>query len=204
MKKTLLLLTLFVSMACLAQNTSSKSKPIARFGIKGGVNVADVKNELYPGHKSKLDFHGGLLAHIHLNSHLALQPEVLYSRQGFKQQQSSNRELEMKLDYINIPLLIQYMYNGFRVETGPQIGFLVNAKGDFTTGEVSEIKNNLNQVDFSWDFGTSYLSAVGLGIFARYNLGINNINKNIRVTGIANNEMNNRVWQFGLFYQFRQ
>ena len=191
-------------MYCFGQNTNRRSTPVAQFGIKGGLNIADVKSDLYPNHESKLDFNAGLLAHIHLNNHLALQPEIVYSRQGSKEQQSSNRELEMKLDYITIPLLVQYMYNGFRLETGPQIGFLVNAKDDFSTGEVSNVKNYLKQTDFSWDFGASYLSAMGLGVFARYDLGISNINKKITVQGIQNDEINNRVWQFGLFYQFRQ
>jgi hypothetical protein len=203
MKKTLLTLALLVSIGCWAQNTKSKSKPFAQFGIKGGMNLADVKTDLYPNHDFKLDFHAGLLAHIHLNTHLALQPEVVYSRQGFKQQQTSNREIDMKMAYVNIPVLVQYMYRGFRLETGPQIGFLVNAKAKANTGEeYNNMKDYLKSTDFSWAVGASYLSALGAGIFARYNFGISNINKNIRVTGIQNNEMNNRVWQFGLLYQF--
>lgn len=204
MKRTLFALALLCTIYCFGQNTNTKSKPIAQFGIKGGLNIADVKSNLYPNHESKLDFNAGLLAHVHLNAHLAFQPEIVFSRQGFKQQESSNRELEMKLDYINIPLLVQYMYNGFRLETGPHIGFLVNAKGEMSTGEVYKMKDNLKQTDFSWDFGASYLSTMGLGIFARYDLGISNINKNLNIQGTQNNEMNNRVWQFGLFYQFRQ
>lgn len=204
MKKTLLALALSVSIGCWAQNTNTKSKPFAQFGIKGGVNLADVKTDLYPNHDFKLDFNAGLLAHIHLSSHLAVQPEVIYSRQGFKQQQSSNRDIDVKLDYVNIPVLVQYMYRGFRLETGPQIGFLVNAKAEANTGEEYKLKSNLKQTDFSWDIGASYLSALGLGVFARYDFGISNINKNIVTAGIQNDEMNNRVWQFGLFYQFPQ
>jgi hypothetical protein len=204
MKKTLLALALFISIGCLAQNATTKAKPFPQFGIKGGVNLADVKTDLYPNHDFKLDFNAGLLAHIHLNPHLALQPEVVYSRQGFKQQQTSNRKIDMKLDYINIPLLVQYMYRGFRLETGPQVGFLLNGKAKASSGEENKMKDYLKQTDFSWDIGASYLSALGLGVFGRYDLGISNINKNIAVAGIQNNEMNNRVWQFGLFYQFRQ
>jgi hypothetical protein len=204
MKKTPLALALFISIGCLAQNATTKAKPFPQFGIKGGVNLADVKTDLYPNHDFKLDFNAGLFAHIHLNTHLAVQPEVVYSRQGFKQQQTSNREIDMKLGYINIPVLVQYMYRGVRIETGPQVGFLVHAKAKASSGEVYEMMNYLKHIDFSWDFGGSYLSALGLGIFARYDLGISNINKKVAVTGIQNDEMNNRVWQFGLFYQFRQ
>jgi hypothetical protein len=204
MKKTPLALALFISIGCFAQNTTTKAKPFPQFGIKGGVNLADVKTDLYPNHDFKLDFNAGLFAHIHLSPHLALQPEVVYSRQGFKQQQTSNREIDMKLGYINIPLLVQYMNRGFRLETGPQIGFLLNGKAKASTGEENKMKDYLKQTDFSWDIGASYLSVLGLGVFGRYDFGISDVNKNITVAGIQNNEMNNRVWQFGLFYQFRQ
>lgn len=204
MKKTPLALAFLISIGCFAQNTTTKSTPFPQFGIKGGVNFADVKTDLYPNHDFKMYFNAGLFGHIHLNSHLAVQPEIVYSRQGFKQQQTSNREIDMSLNYINIPLMVQYMYRGFRLETGPQIGFLLNGKAKASTGEEYKMKDYLKQTDFSWDIGASYLSALGVGIFGRYDFGISNINKKVAVTGTQNNEMNNRVWQFGLFYQFRQ
>lgn len=207
MKKTLLPLALILTVSCFAQTkgttaTAGTSKPVAQFGIKAGANLADVKTDLYPNHEAKWGFHAGLLAHIHLNSHLAIQPEIIYSRQGFKQQIASNSQLDMKLDYINIPVLIQYMNRGFRLETGPQIGLLVKGVGDVSTGQEYEMKDFLKSTDFSWSFGLGYLSVLGVGVSARYNLGINNINESVRVQGVQNNEMNNRVWQFGLFYQF--
>lgn len=204
MKKTLFALVLLYGMNSFAQNTviSKRSVPIVQFGIKAGANLADVKTDLYSNRRNKWDFHAGLLAHIHFNPHLALQPEIVYSRQGFKQQIASNSELDMRLHYINIPVLIQYMNKGFRLETGPQIGFLINAEGQVSTGQQYEMKSYLKQTDFSWAFGLGYVSVFGLGASVRYSLGINNINENVRVQGVQNNEMNNRVWQFGLFYQF--
>ena len=205
MKRTLLALFLFTSVFSFAQTTtSSKSTPFVQFGVKGGVNLADVKTDLYPNHDSRLDFHAGVLGHIHLSRHVALQPEVVYSRQGFEQMISSNLDLNMKLDYINIPVLFQYMNRGFRIETGPQVGFLVNAKGELSNGEIDDLNDFIKPIDFSWDFGLSYLSAIGLGISGRYNLGVSNINDKITLAGVNNTEMNNRVWQFGLFYQFRR
>jgi hypothetical protein len=205
MKKTLLALLVLSSLFSFGQTTqNSKSSPFIQFGLKAGVNVADVKTDLSPNHNSKLDFHAGILGHIHLSPHIALQPEVVYSRQGYEQMIASNRDLEMKLDYINIPILFQYMNRGFRVESGPQVGFLVNAEGDFSTGETDELKDYIKPLDFSWGFGLSYLSPLGIGISGRYNVGISNINDKITESGISNTEMNNRVWQFGLFYQFRR
>lgn len=179
----------------------SKNTPIAQFGLKAGLNLASVKTDLYNNPETRTGFHAGILSHIHFSQHLAVQPEVVYSNQGFEQNISSGLNLKMKLDYLNIPVLVQYMNRGFRLETGPQIGFLLQAKADYTDGRKQNVKDYLASTDFSWVFGTSYLTTLGLGLHARYNLGISNINKEIQVAGVSNSEMNNQVWQFGLFYQ---
>lgn len=137
-------------------------------------------------------FHAGGLAHIHLNRHFALQPELVYSSQGAEYGSSS----KTKLNYINVPVLGQYMFgNGLRLQTGPQVGFLTTAKSKDASEETS-IQNSLKDADFSWSFGAGYLSKQGLGIDVRYNLGITDISKNTV-------DMKNRVWQVGLFYQLR-
>lgn len=200
--KNLLLLTLLwmLSMAIQAQD-KTKNIPIAQFGLKGGLNLASVKTDLYKNVEARKGYHAGILSHIHFNQHLALQPEAVYSQQGFKQNISSGLTLTMKLDYLNIPVLVQYMYRGFRLETGPQIGFLLRAKADYTDGRKEGMKSYLQSTDFSWVFGVSYLTTLGVGLHARYNLGISNINEELKVAGVSNSEINNQVWQFGIFYQ---
>jgi hypothetical protein len=85
--------------------------------------------------------------------------------------------------------------DGFRVQTGPQVGLLLNAKSEHNNAE-ADIDNNYKKGDFAWTFGAGYLSHSGLGVDVRYNLGISNISK-------TTPDVMNRVWQFGLFYQFR-
>jgi hypothetical protein len=97
-------------------------------------------------------FHAGGLAHIHLNRHFALQPELVYSSQGAEYGSSS----KTKLNYINVPVLGQYMFgNGLRLQTGPQVGFLTTAKSKDASEETS-IQNFLKDADFSWSFGAGY------------------------------------------------
>ncbi|MBD0278243.1 MAG: PorT family protein [Bacteroidota bacterium] len=168
-----------------------------KFGLKGGLNLAKLKATQYAS--SDLDFrasaHVGGLAHIHLTPQWALQPEVVYSGQGMKQQyQGSN--YTWKLDYLNIPVMIQYMFNnGFRIEAGPQLGILLGAK--FENDET--LKNDLKTTDFSVGAGISYLSNSGLGVGVRYNHGVTNINNR---PNRSTYELNNRVLQLGLFYLF--
>jgi hypothetical protein len=175
------------------QKKTTSASPV-QLGIKAGVNIANLHSEDDSDFDSRTGFHGGLLAHIHLSDNLAVQPELVYSMQGNENSLGKN-----KLDYLNIPLMIQYMAgDGFRIQAGPQVGFLVSAKSKI--GNVEEnVKRHFESVDFSVAFGLGFLSNSGLGIDARYNLGLSNINENESAP-----KLKNRVWQIGLFYQFMQ
>jgi hypothetical protein len=187
MKKITLtgLLLLFFSYVTLAQLSVQP-------GIKAGVNFSSLKNTANMEADHRTAFHGGVFAHIHLNHNVAVQPELMYSAQGA----GYNNDRTDHIGYINLPVLGQYMFaNGLRLQTGPQIGYLVNAKSESGNHE-TDFKNSLKKTDFSWSFGTGYLTRSGWGIDARYNLGLCDISKN-------DAGLKNRVWQVGLFYQLR-
>lgn len=167
------------------------------FGIKGGLNVYNVKDDNESNYDSKSGLHAGLLAHIHLSKQWALQPELLYSGQGAKYT-TGGTESKLKLDYINVPILFQYMFdNGFRLEAGPQIGFLVSAKTE--TNDVSvDVKDQLKGTDLGIGLGVGYIHVPsGFGVDARYNLGMTNISED------DNNKSMNRGFQLGVFFQFQ-
>ena len=175
-------IVLFVSIVS-AQET--------HFGLKAGVNIASANVSPGSDYDSKAGLHVGGLAHIHLSKNFALQPEVVYSMQGGKVD-----DTKLKLNYINIPLLVQYMTdNGFRLQTGPQLGLLLSAKTEVGDVEVDR-KDNFTSTDFSWAFGAGYLFPEGFGLDARYNLGISD------VWDGSSTKIKNSVFQFGVFYQF--
>ena len=161
-------------------------------GIKGGVNAYNVHNDNDTKYDTKAGFHFGLLGHIHFDSQFAIQPEILYSAQGYK-----NGDTKYNLNYVNIPVLFQYMFdNGFRIQAGPQLGFLISAKSKDNNTTV-DIKDNYKPIDLGLSVGASYVvPSTGFGIDARYNFGLSNINKN----GTVNST--NRGVQFGVFYIF--
>lgn len=188
MKKiSLFVVTFFIGASLFAQNT--------QIGLKAGLNVSNLSNSNGSEMGSKLGLNAGLLAHIHLAPSLALQPEIMYSSQGAKYT-ISNGEHKLSLNYINIPLQLQYMFNnGFRLQTGPQVGFLAGVKdklGDVETGIFTS--EDFKTVDFSWSAGVGYLTYSGWGVDARYNFGISNINDG------GSNVLRNNVFQVGLLY----
>lgn len=164
----------------------------SQFGLKAGVNIANVDVEDSEDWDAKTGFHAGGLVHIHVDQHFAVQPELMFSAQG-----GEDGNVKLKLNYINLPVLLQYMTNsGFRLQTGPQVGFLLSAETE--TGDVEvDVDDNLKSVDFAWSFGAGYIFPSRFGIDARYNLGISNIND------VSPAEARNRVFQVGIFYHLR-
>ncbi len=188
MKKLIILISaIFIANFINAQHVT--------FGIKGGLNLANLTG--VNDNTTRVSFNAGGLAHIHINEHFAVQPEVFYSGQGIHFQNGNNPDADIKLGYINIPVLLQYMTgDGFRLETGPQVGILASAKAKSGSTSV-DIKNSYKTADFSWAFGLSYLTKSRVGISARYNLGISDISDS------NNSDVKNSVFNIGLFYHFK-
>ena len=168
-----------------------------QFGLKGGLNGTNLNFEGSTDGNYKLAWHAGALAHIHLTSQFALQPEIMYSEQGAGIKEGTY-EYDINLNYINVPVLLQYMTgSGFRIETGPQIGYLVHAENEAPGAEADEY-SNYKKVDFSWALGAGYKFASGFGIDARYNHGLTDVHE------IIPTDIQNRAFQVGIFYQFKQ
>jgi hypothetical protein len=124
---------------------------------------------------------------------IAFQPELLYSLQGAR---LSNSE-KLNLGYINAPFLLQVMVGrGFRLEAGPQLGLLVNARTQ-SGNTLENVRPGYKTIDAALAVGFGFLGRAGLGFDARYNYGLSAINK-------SGADVANRVFQVGLFYQFRR
>lgn len=171
-----------ITSAASAQHSSSPSGKV-NLGIKAGINMYKISSDDNTAYDQITGFHLGLIGHIHLDSQWAVQPELVFSSQGAK-----SGGVTHKLDYINIPVLLQFMFdNGFRLQAGPQLGILVRADN----------KSELNSIDLGVGMGISYVvPSTGFGFDARYNHGLSNINKNDAVKSY------NRGFQLGLFYIF--
>lgn len=183
---TLALATILMTGSTFAQHTN--------FGFKAGLNSYNISNNSGSSYNSKLGLNIGMFGHIHLDKQLAFQPELVYSSQGAKYT-NSGTETTINLDYINVPLLLQYMFeNGFRLEAGPQVGFLVSAKSK-TNNATTDIKSSIKGIDLGLAIGLGYVDTKsGFGVDARYNLGLSNINEN------TSTKATNVGFQFGVFY----
>tara|TARA_R110002050_G_scaffold37652_2_gene93246 strand:+ start:3956 stop:4225 length:270 start_codon:yes stop_codon:yes gene_type:complete len=73
-----------------------------------------------------------------------------------------------KLNYLNATVLAKFMVaEGFSLEVGPQVGFLLSAKEEYSsTGDsgTDDIKDSLKGTDFSAAIGLGYKMESGLNL----------------------------------------
>ncbi|SFQ41598.1 porin family protein [Hymenobacter arizonensis] len=169
MKKVILSLGLLAGVATAAQAQE------VRFGLKGGVNYSTITSKDDSDAESKIGLLGGVFANFGLSDLISIQPEVLYSQKGAQMKDMS--DVKVKLNYIDVPVLVKVNAGGLFFEGGPQVGFLTTAK--VTNGSQSEdFKENVKSVDFGYAVGLGYQAESGPMIGLRYNGGISDINKN--------------------------
>ncbi len=145
------------------------------FGAKAGVNFASITGDETDDLDMRTSLHVGVVAEIVISDKFSFQPELLYSAQGAKYKETGDEET-YKLDYLNLPLMAKfYVGEGFSLEAGPQIGFLLSAEVDWEedgdSGSV-DIKDEVKGIDFGINFGVGYKTESGLNFGARYNLGL--------------------------------
>jgi opacity protein-like surface antigen len=135
-----------------------------KFGAKAALNVATLNGDIEDA-SSLIGFQIGGFAEIKVSEKFAVQPELMYSAQG-----TSGDDADINLNYLNIPVMAKfYVADAFSLEAGPQIGFLLSAKGD---GE--DMKDFFNSTDFGLNLGAGYDFTENLTAGLRYNFGLSN------------------------------
>ena len=179
MKKRILLV-----VAVLAMFSVFTTNAQVKFGVKAGLNLANINGDDFEDSDMKMGLAIGGFANFQLSDKIEFQPELLYSMQGAKQKdmyidEGITADMTFKLDYINIPLMLKYkLTDAFSIQAGPQIGLLVSDKWktDDADGDISDDMGvDLKGVDFGLNFGLGYTLENGFGIDARYNLGMSQI-----------------------------
>lgn len=172
------------------------------FGVKGGVNFANITGDDFGDQESRTSFHVGVLAEFPLTEMFSLQAEALYSGQGFKSSVpgewfGGEGDVEYQLDYINVPVLAKvYLIQGLSLEVGPQFSFKVNEEIDSNAnndgGDLG--LNEAEDFEFGVAAGVSFSTEMGLFATGRYNMGLTEV-----VDGM---DAKNSVFQIGIGYKF--
>ena len=153
-----------------------------QFGIKLGPNFSswsgdDADPSAGEDKKMKFGLHGGVFAMIPITSMLYFQPELLYSGEGVKYEDSEEK-VTLTANYLNLPLLLRLQTtSGFYALIGPQLGFSIGgkAKYEFMGEEQEEDLEDLRGMVLSGLIGAGFKSSSGFGVYARYAHGFSNV-----------------------------
>ena len=177
----------------------------------GGVNI-NVDKSFYAGALI------GVEAEYQLADMFSLAAGLNFAMQGCQWEDTElkigGESLKMKdnkiqLNYLNLPIVANvYLFKGFAVKTGVQLGFLLSAKQKLDmTGSIGgssatvkydeDVKDQCKKFDVSIPIGVSYqVPTIPIYIDARYNLGLTKIVKDI------DESVKNQVFQLTVGYKF--
>ena len=165
MKKFMLLLILggMLSTEALAQDLT--------FGIKAGINLSTLTQE--DDFTTRIAPHFGVALDWAVSEEFSVQPELLYSSQGYKQD-FNGQDIRGKIDYFNVPVLASYeIIDDLSIQAGPQIGINIRSEVDVEGQGTGNI--NVNDVDVSAVFGLQLEIDDSFFAQARYGLGLREV-----------------------------
>ncbi len=216
--------TFAFSNAQTGTSSSMTNSSGVRFGLKAGINVSTLSGDVQNAHP-RIGFQGGGLVEFRISPKFAIQPEVLVSLQGARDDYDENfngfdkhYSSKINLGYINVPIMFKfYPIENLSIEAGPQIGVLIAAKQDddvrttgngLTTNEsrVTDIKDVINTVDFGANIGASYYFTDNFFASLRYTIGLTSIAEgSYRGNGTVGNPnyvIRNNVFAASIGYRF--
>jgi long-subunit fatty acid transport protein len=206
--------TLLSVMAVMAIGAAAQAQEM-EIGVKAGVNLATYGGDI-EDRESRTGAHVGVLAEFGLSENFAIQPEIVFSMQGADRKYTLDGvtyETEQRLNYINIPIAAKYyVTEGLSIEAGPQIGFLISAKGDtdingpgISESESVDNKDAFKTFDFGVFGGLGYELDMGLFFQARYTAGLIDILEKSDIDGDGDEgdyKITNNVFSISIGYKF--
>ena len=171
-------------------------KKKATAGIKGGYNLSSVIIDGASQTTKLHGFHIGVYGESYIWKYFSVQPEIIYSQQGYK---TTNEEgtFTQKIEYVNIPLMVKfYPVKSFFLEAGPQVGFSISHKETYDSeGLFGDTSEELDPSSFDWgiNLGAGFKSDAGLSIGARYHQGQKDI--------YDEKKPKNEVWQLYIGFE---
>lgn len=165
-----LALVLFIANALFAQ---------FHIGAKAGANITKVDGKSFKD-EFRYGYHLGGFMEIRAGNKFVIQPEVLWNQYATKldsnyknvYQDVFNGNANIKLNYLSIPILVNYKLVGsfLSLQAGPQFGILLDQNRTLLQNGGDAFKKG----DFSMLAGVQF-KVLAFRLNARYAVGLNNI-----------------------------
>ena len=206
------LLTAGVANAQTKTKSSTASVGAVKFGVKAGVNLANIiktgdnnfKTEFKPG------FHAGIFVDIPVVDRLSFAPELVYSQKGYKTTGTSllggAYDYNVTTNFIDVPILAKINATpAFHIVLGPQVSFLTSTTTKYQSGSsqyqqtINNENKNLKKSLVGGVIGLGFDISNKVSINGRYALDLQRNNEN----GTSETpKYRNQVIQAGLAISF--
>lgn len=176
MKTKTLIFPLAIILVMFATASQAQS---FKFGIKGGTDIKKISGKSFDD-QFTYGYHLGITTELGITKKFGIQPEVYFSQVNVDTSShfsdihslSFNKLSNVKLKYINIPILLSYKPSKFvALQAGPQFGILMDDNQTLLQNGRDAFKKG----DFSMLAGLQ-LNISRIRIYGRYALGLNNLN----------------------------
>ena len=190
------------------------------FGVKAGYNYSTLSGETssISTIEGLSGFYIGGLVELPISDVLSVQPELIFSRQGVNLRQGiKNLSIrtdtsEIRLDYLNIPVMAKVNLGPIFLEGGVQFGFLVSKPKVNSYYSNVYLRNLLDKDSYnSFDFGVGAGLGVKLNqhffVETRYTYSLTNVfdpnDKHFKSSLISDGDnFKNSVFSIGLGMKF--
>ncbi|MEI9921622.1 MAG: porin family protein [Bacteroidota bacterium] len=169
----------FLVLLLCAISFASYSQVQFALGLKGGLNLSkfSIHENAAQNVNNRTGYHAGAFALIKITS-FAIQPEVLFSKQGTKFTYNSTN-YEANFDYIAVPVMFKfYLPLGLNLQAGPQFAFTStkDLKAAVSGQSAQSVAANFKEKkDTSLALGAGWDLPFHLTIDARYVLGLSDM-----------------------------
>lgn len=170
-------------------------------GLKGGAAIANGIGSDALRSSLRFGAHGGGLVRIKLTKHLALQGEGLYTQRG-DNSTAYGRTINHRLDYVDVPLLLQYHQQDLFVEAGAQLSWLQKATPTSQNPAVTLNQLTFQEQEKSFVVGFGYQDSSGVTVGWRYIGGLSNVYRPSQISGSRQIQLRNSTAEFYLGYLF--
>lgn len=218
-KRTLLALSLFVSMATFAQ-------PVT-YGTAAGIGVYSMRGEAVNNLQQLLEFTDGIVstkpvtgfyaggyANIPVSGNVSVEPGLYFTAKGYEVSGSyavkdisllsANAHARLNTSYIDMPVLLKVNVNGLQLFAGPQLSYLTNAKlntnlavaGFNLLKSSSDVTKQFNRWDAGVTGGVGYQFSNGIRINAIYELGLS------KTDAVKSTQSYNQGFKIGAAFSF--
>ncbi len=163
----------------------------SQVGFRGGLTAGPITSQVHGDGIAgffKVGVSAGALVEMTFNKRLSTRMEILYTPKGSRSRPDSLNlyYYKLSLQYIEIPLGLNFNYDKFQFGFGPYFGLLIRQREYFSPGLAFAVNPPYNPVDFGGHIGCRYMLGEKWFAHARYSqsiLPIRNAPRDNQVSG---------------------